>query len=187
MAIKSAPDTKEMRAVAALLASMHDMRLDGAKVREAMEWSLGFGKEIAAPADQPAAAAPMNEESARASFEQWHVQRQRGRGFGTMLTDAEFLARDEDSGRYRTIVGLDDAFEAWKAGVAFAAPPVGQQAAQPAIDACMAVRAEVAKSISSKSAYGLSVVDACIRLIRARATNAAMVAAASTGATHGKA
>lgn len=49
MATKPPPDTKEMKAVAALLGAMHDMRLDGAKVREAMEWALGFGEAIAAP------------------------------------------------------------------------------------------------------------------------------------------
>lgn len=64
----------------------------------------------------------------RASFEHWHIQRQRSRGYGAFLSDAEFVTRDE-SGRYRTL-GLDDALEAWCAALASApaAPPVEQQA-----------------------------------------------------------
>lgn len=40
--LKLAPDTKEMKVLAAFLAAMHDQSLDGAKMREAMLWSLGL-------------------------------------------------------------------------------------------------------------------------------------------------
>jgi hypothetical protein len=38
----AAPDTREMEAVGALLASMHEHGYEGAKVREAMQWALGY-------------------------------------------------------------------------------------------------------------------------------------------------
>lgn len=60
----------------------------------------------------------MATERDRASFEHWHIQRQRSRGYGAFLSDAEFVTRDE-SGRYRTL-GLDDALEAWCAALASA-------------------------------------------------------------------
>jgi len=38
---REAPNTPEMKAIGAFLAAMHENNLDGAKVREAMEWALG--------------------------------------------------------------------------------------------------------------------------------------------------
>jgi hypothetical protein len=38
-----APDTREMKAISAMLGAMHDQRLNGARVREAMQWVLDQG------------------------------------------------------------------------------------------------------------------------------------------------
>lgn len=49
-----------------------------------------------------------------AEFESWLIARQRAKGIGIKLTDAEFMARNED-GSYRAI-GFDLAHEAFEAG-----------------------------------------------------------------------
>lgn len=49
----------------------------------------------------------------RDAFEAWYIQRQRSRGYGEMLTDAEFLRR-MPNGRYMSL-GLEDAFAAYQA------------------------------------------------------------------------
>jgi len=49
----------------------------------------------------------------RAAFEAWYIERQRARGYGSMLTDAEFVGRMPD-GRYKSL-GLEDAFAAYRA------------------------------------------------------------------------
>lgn len=53
------------------------------------------------------------EDQSRSEFEAWYVQRQRSRGYGVHLTDAEFLKRMPDGRRYMSL-GLDDAFQAWQ-------------------------------------------------------------------------
>lgn len=49
----------------------------------------------------------------RDAFEAWYIQRQRSRGYGEMLTGAEFLRR-MPNGRYMSL-GLEDAFAAYQA------------------------------------------------------------------------
>lgn len=68
------------------------------------------------------------DQKAREEFEAWYIARQRSRGYGTMLTDAEFVGR-HTNGRYSTL-GLDDAFEAWQASRRTYRATVLEEAAQ---------------------------------------------------------
>lgn len=51
--MSTTPDTPEMKALAAFLAASFESKLDGAKMREAIEWALGPREVVAPPVPEP--------------------------------------------------------------------------------------------------------------------------------------
>lgn len=64
--------------------------------------------------------AGMVERLERTEYEQWVIRRQRMRGYGSELTDAEFVMRDQ-RGEY-TASGFEMGWQAWKARSAWNRP-----------------------------------------------------------------
>jgi hypothetical protein len=100
------------------------------------------------------------DQKARVAFEAWHIARQRRRGYGERLQDAEFVGRHAN-GKYSSL-GLEDAWEAWKASRAAlmsnAAPEVDRSGRH--VEVVQADELDARYGFVTKVAWGLALEEA---------------------------